>query len=616
MSEEDILFRVKLDALQQKLTQKVTEKATKVTDEDVQAYYDKNKKRFAQPERRDLTWCSPRTRPRPTRPRRRSRTARASKAVAKKYSIDEASKAQGGKLPDVAKGQQEKAFDEAIFKAKKGELEGPVKTQFGYYVFEVTKVTAGLAAVARAVQGDDQEPAALPAPAEGARQVHQGLPRGVQGEDRLRRGLRSPSARTRRRRRPTPAPPRAARPAAAHRSRARRRAPAPQVPQRAAGQGAPQQARRSEPHRAAGGPDRARARARGRARAARRDHPAAAPRVPVGPRAGRALDRARTRSRRPTSWPTRPTRATTRKLLDELGDVLFQVYFLVAAAGGARRGRPGRGGRRLPREADPPPPARVRRREARDAPARSIRNWDQIKRDDERGGEIFGELPETLPALYALKLRRRCSSAPTRERSADSARGEARGRTTPRRAGLLSPRCATAVDAGRRPRARAAAARPTASAEQVERGADERDRARARPPDPRQPRQPHRRGRRGAEVGRRRARGGALGRLHGRVRGGRAARRRRRLGRQGRDAGGGERERRDRRGGARARRRRPGRARPGDDRARRHAATRAGWARTRSSACRWPRPRRRPRRRGCRCGATSAARPRTCCRCR
>ena len=25
------------------------------------------------------------------------------------------------------------------------------------------------------------------------------------------------------------------------------------------------------------------------------------------------------------------------KLLDELGDVLFQVYFLVAAAGGARR---------------------------------------------------------------------------------------------------------------------------------------------------------------------------------------------------------------------------------------------------------------------------------------
>ncbi|MEO6496577.1 MAG: peptidyl-prolyl cis-trans isomerase, partial [Solirubrobacteraceae bacterium] len=41
----------------------------------------------------------------------------------------------------VAKGQQEKAFDEAIFAAPKGKLQGPVKTQFGFYVFQVTKVT-------------------------------------------------------------------------------------------------------------------------------------------------------------------------------------------------------------------------------------------------------------------------------------------------------------------------------------------------------------------------------------------------------------------------------------------------------------------------------------------
>ena len=61
--------------------------------------------------------------------------------MAKEYSIDDASKAQGGKLPAVAKGQQEKAFDDAIFAAKKGELEGPVKTQFGWYVFEVDKIT-------------------------------------------------------------------------------------------------------------------------------------------------------------------------------------------------------------------------------------------------------------------------------------------------------------------------------------------------------------------------------------------------------------------------------------------------------------------------------------------
>src|SRR5205814_2217839 len=53
-----------------------------------------------------------------------------------------ASKAQGGKLPGVAKGQQEKAFDSAIFSAKKNVIVGPVKTQFGYYVFKVTNITA------------------------------------------------------------------------------------------------------------------------------------------------------------------------------------------------------------------------------------------------------------------------------------------------------------------------------------------------------------------------------------------------------------------------------------------------------------------------------------------
>jgi foldase protein PrsA len=57
------------------------------------------------------------------------------------YSIDEASKAQAGLLPAVAKGQQDKALDDAVFEAKKGQLEGPVKTQFGWYVFEVDKIT-------------------------------------------------------------------------------------------------------------------------------------------------------------------------------------------------------------------------------------------------------------------------------------------------------------------------------------------------------------------------------------------------------------------------------------------------------------------------------------------
>ncbi len=141
LTEEDVLFRVKLDQLQQKLTQKITEDSKKVTDQDIEEYYEKNKKRFAQPERRDLRVVLTKTEAKAQEAKQALEDGDSFKQVAKQYSIDEASKAQGGKLPAITKGQQEKAFDEAIFSADKGELVGPVKTQFGWYVFEVDKIT-------------------------------------------------------------------------------------------------------------------------------------------------------------------------------------------------------------------------------------------------------------------------------------------------------------------------------------------------------------------------------------------------------------------------------------------------------------------------------------------
>jgi foldase protein PrsA len=141
MTEEDILFRVKLDQLQQKLTQKVTEDAQKVTNADVEEYYNKNKKRFAQPERRDLRVVLTKTEVQARKAKNALDDGDSWKTVVRRYSIDEASKAQGGKLPAVTEGQQEKALDEAVFAARKGQIEGPVKTQFGWYVFEVEKIT-------------------------------------------------------------------------------------------------------------------------------------------------------------------------------------------------------------------------------------------------------------------------------------------------------------------------------------------------------------------------------------------------------------------------------------------------------------------------------------------
>jgi MazG family protein len=112
------------------------------------------------------------------------------------------------------------------------------------------------------------------------------------------------------------------------------------------------------------------------------------------------------------------------KLLDELGDVLYQVYFLSLLL-------EERGAGDLAAVADNTREKLIRRHPhvfgetvARDA-AEAIKSWGAAKRDLERGGEVFGEIPETLPGpLYALKMQKRLANAGLRERSADEALGD------------------------------------------------------------------------------------------------------------------------------------------------------------------------------------------------
>ena len=99
------------------------------------------------------------------------------------------------------------------------------------------------------------------------------------------------------------------------------------------------------------------------------------------------------------------------KLLDELGDVLFQVYFLALLMEERGQGS-------LAAVADSCREKLIRRHphvfgEGRAETAGDvITNWDRIKREDERAGQIFGELPENLPStLYAKKVLKRARGA-------------------------------------------------------------------------------------------------------------------------------------------------------------------------------------------------------------
>ena len=49
--------------------------------------------------------------------------------------------AQGGDLGEFGPGMMVKEFDEVVFSANINEVQGPVKTQFGYHLLEVTSRT-------------------------------------------------------------------------------------------------------------------------------------------------------------------------------------------------------------------------------------------------------------------------------------------------------------------------------------------------------------------------------------------------------------------------------------------------------------------------------------------
>jgi MazG family protein len=101
------------------------------------------------------------------------------------------------------------------------------------------------------------------------------------------------------------------------------------------------------------------------------------------------------------------------KLVDELGDVLFQVHFLALLL-------EERGAGSLTEVAESMSQKLIRRHphvfgetEARTA-GEVLRNWDRIKREEEGRGadDPFADVPEILPALlYARKMQRRAASA-------------------------------------------------------------------------------------------------------------------------------------------------------------------------------------------------------------
>ena len=138
----DLRFQTRLQKLQEKLIDKISKRAKDPTAKQIADYYEKNKSQFVQPESRDLRIVLAKDEATANRAKQAIEDGQTWSSVARRYSTDEGSKNQAGRLT-VTKGNQEPAFDDAVFGAKNGDLLGPIKTQFGYYVVEIEKITKG-----------------------------------------------------------------------------------------------------------------------------------------------------------------------------------------------------------------------------------------------------------------------------------------------------------------------------------------------------------------------------------------------------------------------------------------------------------------------------------------
>jgi foldase protein PrsA len=145
-SEATVVENLKNGLLRQAIYVKLTKGLT-VTDKEVTTYYSKNKA---------TTYSTPATRQ--VRHILVKDKALADKiysqlsssdtqfaALAKKYTIDPGSKASGGKLGAIQKGQTVPPFDKVAFTAQTGKVAPPVKSAYGWHVIEATADTVAAA---------------------------------------------------------------------------------------------------------------------------------------------------------------------------------------------------------------------------------------------------------------------------------------------------------------------------------------------------------------------------------------------------------------------------------------------------------------------------------------
>jgi foldase protein PrsA len=138
-SEPMLLEGMRQQLLMTELSRRATKSAAKVTPASIAAYYERNRKRFKLPARRNLRILMTKTEAQAEEAKRKLEGGGDWGEIALAYSKDPDIKTNRGTAKAVSTLGIE-PLDEAVEAAETGTVSDPVETQYGWFVFEVEKV--------------------------------------------------------------------------------------------------------------------------------------------------------------------------------------------------------------------------------------------------------------------------------------------------------------------------------------------------------------------------------------------------------------------------------------------------------------------------------------------
>ena len=142
ITEEQLREDIRETLPYQKVQEKVAGDA-EPSDEEIQAYYEKNKEaQFTTPAQRCVRHIlyNKDQKEKAEEAEQQLEDGADFAKLAEEESQDPGSAANGGDLGCLGKGETVPEFEEAVFGAEQGEIVGPVQTEFGYHVIEVTDI--------------------------------------------------------------------------------------------------------------------------------------------------------------------------------------------------------------------------------------------------------------------------------------------------------------------------------------------------------------------------------------------------------------------------------------------------------------------------------------------